>query len=244
MRDQDDYRAGLHNAALSIFVSTNHGLINKPTSGRNAMSPESQRYRYRSVGLPLHHMPLKMFSSPIAMPAPSPSEMEEMVVRNPETRTGEEKEIPVYDFAKLDTLFAQYDMIQSDVRIKLKELEALGDEVKEMTDRKRNRGYLPTPDDYNRTPTPDVSRYTDIPSSPDSITSGTSQVEVELNGKISRLTQRNYNSPDVIKLRNLSTLIMDVLRHQTDNGKVMDAVGGAGTRVIRDFEALVDTYDE
>jgi hypothetical protein len=128
-----------------------------------------------------------------------------------------------------------------------------------------NYNPLPTPEDNDGSPfakrrdVEDDDPYENLPSSPESFGSSTSQLEIELNGKISRLGQlENHNSKNVIKLRNVVNSSIELLNfdkiavdsnsdneNDNDNDKLasLNADLHKRSQVLKDrLTALVDSF--
>jgi hypothetical protein len=209
----------------------------------------SQRYRYRSVGLPLRNTTdhIKIFVSPMKMPLSPEQEKKPEVVRI----ESEEFNDLTPNFDNVQKLLAELEVLESKIKLKVQELDTVNKEmdllINSAVHKERNDGYLPTPDEYDFNT--EISRYSDMPSSPESHISNTSQVEIDINDKISRLAHRDYNSPDVMKLKNISSLIMGLLSHEIidEDGhmKLMNVnhdLKKLSSKMLQDFESLVDAY--
>jgi hypothetical protein len=209
----------------------------------------SQRYRYRSVGLPLRNTTdhLKIFVSPMKMPLSPEQEKKPEVIRI--ESEGFNDLTPNFDH--IQNLFVEFEVLESKIKLKVQELDKVNREmdllISSAVHKVRNEGCLPTPEEYDFTT--EISRYSDMPSSPGSYISNTSQVEIDINDKISRLAQRDYNSPDVMKLKNISSLMMGVLNHEVmdEDGhmKLMNLnhdLKKLSSLILQDFESLVDAY--
>lgn len=211
------------------------------------MDQSSHRYRYRSVGLPVNHTvdPL-IFSSPIQMPLSPPSRG-----MDSNDELYDDRRNVVLNFDKVDEALDQCEKVEEEIKLKLSELANGHEDLRKLVEAEmdpRGETYLPTPNDDFDTKqhvNKSVDRFTDIPSSPESYDS---QLEFDVNYKIAQFAQRHFESPDVLKIRNVSSRVMDLLTSSApnDDKKLMDLSDDykrRSDRVIQNFERLIDAYD-
>ncbi|CDR45923.1 CYFA0S20e01904g1_1 [Cyberlindnera fabianii] len=246
-------------------------LITSKSSLVSNQSDNSTKFQYRNgIGVGLNKQrdvnPLKMFtSSPMqtrSQPSPD-SEIEQEAIPSPSNHE-EIGESEKSRWGIVDDLFAQHEELQRRMEARLENLREihgdmellLNEPAATMKNHKMERpSYLPTPEDDDDGEMSDqhkiTTRFTDIPSSPESYTSQMSQLEIDIGQRMQEMTQRDPHNRDVIKLKNVATSMVDLLRYevQDEDGiiKLMnlsDDIHGRSERLISSFDRMLDTFME
>lgn len=169
---------------------------------------------------------------------------------------------------RINQLINHSESLSTEINEKFTELQLVNQDVEENLknisipktipttihyDSKPKNQYLPTPtDDYDLgKPTIKTTDPYDIPSSPDlSFNGGGSdidEVEIEINDKISRMVEKDYNSENILKLKNIVNSTFDVLTYgKDDNERLLmntnDDIKNKSELLIDKLHGLVESF--
>lgn len=109
----------------------------------------------------------------------------------------------------------------------------------------RQRTHLATPTDQDDLEKSIQLRSNDIPLSPELVHSDMEDIEFEINNKVTRMIQTNYNDDNIINLKNTVNSTFDLLKFEENGTQLMtmnDEIRLKSEKMVDQLTKLVETF--